>query len=592
MINKESAEKKIIAVILIALIFFISLPMLLPYLFHTHDINFHLRRIGQIAAGLSYKQIPVKLQLGWYNDHGYPTGVYYGDLLLYPPAFIHMLGVPLYKCYQLYVIFVNSMVVFSSYKCFRILSNRADAGLIGSVLYSGSSWYLTDVYYRGSLGEYSSFIFLPVVLTGFYMIINSSHKGTEQKRGSIFLILGFSGLLNTHIITTELVLGASFIVFLATIRYWFKEKRINALAASALAAALVNAGFIVPFVHYFLGFRVLANYGGGIQSRGTTFMQWFSTEYNADGFASELKNGISGSMPETPGISLVLIVILTVILLSGFEINKKAEKKKILLFLILSAVSLFMGTNLFPYDFFERNLFLIYIFIGEYLQFPFRYFTLSVVLISALAVFIYTFVINEIEAKEPDNTHVAGKASVVYIITALLIFITLLQGLGIMSAKTNDDESVYRYADVGELPDSSDTLYIPEGIDDIENIADTNITISSGKAEVSNISREYLSYELDVDNKGGDSSTITFPLWNYPGYIAEDSEGKRLDIKSNAKTKEIDLLIPRDYRGHVMLGFKEPLFWRAAEIISVLSTGAYIIYIYKYIKEKRKAVNK
>ena len=341
---------------LVLIFFFISLPLFLPYTFHVHDEYFHLKRMGQIAEGLLQGQFPVRLQLGWYYDHGYPTGIYYGDILLYIPAALHIMGIPLYRCYQLYVIFINALTVFLSYKCFYLISCKRDAALLGTALYSASAWYLIDVYYRGSLGEYSSFAFLPLVISGFYLLLYSDKKTPRRKRAVLLIIIGFSGLLNTHIITTELVLGAAFIFFITAIRLFVKENRINDLLISAIGFLLVNAGFIIPFIHYFLGFRVLANFGGQIQSRGTTFMQWFSTSYNVGGLAADARSGIAGSMPETPGMALLLLLFIAFIYLFSVHTDNAVRKKQMILLTSFSAFSLFMSTNIFPYDFLEKRL--------------------------------------------------------------------------------------------------------------------------------------------------------------------------------------------------------------------------------------------
>ena len=557
LLSKKSLNKLTFST-LVLILFLISLPLFLPYIFHVHDEYFHLRRMGQIAEGLLQGQFPVRLQLGWYYDHGYPTGVYYGDILLYLPAVLHIIGIPLYKCYQLYVFFINALVVFSSYKCFYLISGGKDAALLGTALYSSSAWYLIDVYYRGSLGEYSAFAFLPFVISGFYLLLYSDKKTPERKRAVFFLVLGFSGILNTHIITTELVLGASFIFFLITINSFVKDNRLKDLFISVIGVSLVNAGFIVPFIHYFLGFRVLANFGGQIQSRGTNFMQWFSTVYNPDGLASDTKTGIAGSMPETPGIALLSALFISAIYLFSIPANNTIRKKQMALLASLSAFSLFLSTDIFPYDFLEKKLFLLYVFIGEYLQFPFRYFILSVIFISTLAVFTY------VSIKEHSEI-------LAYALWIFLVCLTLWQAIGLMSAKVNGETDINRYEDVSSVQESSDTLYLPRGVDaGSTSYRHTDILVAGERTYVSNVKRDYLSFDIEIINDSGKDSLIIFPLWNYPGYTAKDYNGNFLKITTDVN-HELSVIVPSGYKGRLILAFKEPWFWRLAEAVSVIS---------------------
>ena len=82
----------------IALMLLIAIPLLPPSLYRIgggHDISFHLMRIEGLAEGLKMGQFPVKIQPAWYEGFGYGCSVFYGDLFLYIPACLRLLGVSL-----------------------------------------------------------------------------------------------------------------------------------------------------------------------------------------------------------------------------------------------------------------------------------------------------------------------------------------------------------------------------------------------------------------------------------------------------------------------------------------------------------------
>ena len=72
----------------------------------------------------------------------------------------------------------------------------------------------------------------------------------------------------------------------------------------------------------------------------------------------------------------------------------------------------------------------------------------------------------------------------------------------------------------------------------------------------------------------------------YKGYTAKDvKNGNKLDITYGENGK-IRVIIPAHFNGEVNVGFVSPIYWRAAEIISVL---AYIVLAFCLIKGKRRS---
>ena len=149
-------------------------PLYTDYLTVGHDIPFHLLRIEGIAEGLRAGMFPVKVHPLWANGYGYAVGVLYGDILLYFPAVLRLLGFSVQAAYKIFLASINLATVVSSYFCFKRMFSSRKAGLLGSLLYSASLYRLIDVYTRAAVGEYSAMLFFPLALCGFYLIFMES----------------------------------------------------------------------------------------------------------------------------------------------------------------------------------------------------------------------------------------------------------------------------------------------------------------------------------------------------------------------------------------------------------------------------------
>ncbi len=157
---------------------------LIPWIFKGyiaggHDVEAHMGRIAAIASGLKSHVFPVRMYRYFENDFGYPMGIFYGDIFLYPSAILHLMGMPLWICYMIYVVIMNILTAVISYICFKTISGRRDAGLLASAVYTLSLWRLNDVYIRAAAGEYGAFTFLPLIALGLYLAV----AGTASEDG-------------------------------------------------------------------------------------------------------------------------------------------------------------------------------------------------------------------------------------------------------------------------------------------------------------------------------------------------------------------------------------------------------------------------
>ena len=135
------------------MVLFLCIPLMVNYLFENgaQDLKFHLTRIEGIKEGLLNGAFPVKIQPFWLNDHGYATSVFYGDVFLYAPALLRIMGVSIQGAYKFYIFLMNTITVFLSCHCFSKMSNRR-IGLLCAVVYSSNIYRLNDIYTIAAVG--------------------------------------------------------------------------------------------------------------------------------------------------------------------------------------------------------------------------------------------------------------------------------------------------------------------------------------------------------------------------------------------------------------------------------------------------------
>ena len=192
-----------------------SLLLFMPGITLGHDLLFHLLRIAGISDELAQGHFPVRLQSVWMDGYGYPVSIYYGDLLLYFPAVLHLLGLKLTDAYELYLLFINFATALVSFICFKRIFKNRDFGLILSLVYTTAPYRLVDVFVRSAVGEYTAFLFFPLIALAFYEMYFDAEDNILKN--SIILAFGMTGLIITHILSTEmcaLILGITCLFFL------------------------------------------------------------------------------------------------------------------------------------------------------------------------------------------------------------------------------------------------------------------------------------------------------------------------------------------------------------------------------------------
>ena len=547
--------------------FISSIGFMMSYIPGGQDVEFHLGRIAAIADGLMSGQFPVRMYSFFANDYGYPLGIMYGDIFLYPVALLHILGFPLYNTYVIYVMSINFLTAVISYKSFKYISNDSIISIIGCGVYTLSLWRLNDVYIRAAVGEYTAIAFLPLIALGVYIAANSNADLEKRKRVTAYLVIGYTCIIQSHMLTAVM---CAFFLLITMFLCGYKIIRngyLKSIIVSIFSIILINLGFIIPFIDYYFSHDFsVKNQNLMIQGQGAYPSQIFSVlgNFNNGSITINENIGISDEMPLGIGITMLIILFASFSGSLFFE-NRHIRKQCAVLF-AMSVLSIWMSTCYFPYD----KLFVYLSWLSAILnsvQFPWRYLTIAICLL-ALALVI---ILNELK-----------KNTMYYNICTGIIVLTICSSISFISGRISEnDYNIYPMSEAQIVSPliNNDTLYFLNDMDlneirnrDIYTYED-NILVQAEKNSGA------FGYELFVNNMEDHDSYVDIPLTNYKGYKAEDMLGNDFEL-SDGDNLRIRITIPEHYCGEITVKFREPWYWRIGEVISVLALLFFIYSIF------------
>lgn len=180
--KKVLKNSKYILIILTASII-ISIPLLKSNI----DIYFddgiqHISRAYETYLELQNKNNP-KILSNLTNGFGYSWDLFYGPLSTILILIANLIISTFINSYKL-VLFIGILLSgITMYKFGSQLTKSKTVGTIAGVLYMTMPYHLNDMYIRNALGEFLSYIFIPLVFLGIYKLFN-------KEKGEWTLTLG------------------------------------------------------------------------------------------------------------------------------------------------------------------------------------------------------------------------------------------------------------------------------------------------------------------------------------------------------------------------------------------------------------------
>lgn len=384
-------------------------PLLSKYCINGHDLEYHLLRIESLKEGILMGRPFERINVLFLGGAGYASSLFYPDLFLYLPALLRAAGVGIAGSYHIYVVFCVGLTYLSMRFCVKKITGSAYAAIMAAALLVLSPYYLGDVLIRGAVGEYSAFIFLPLVICGIYDVLY------EQAQKPWMLCVGYGGVLLTHTTTFLFCLLFGAAAFALRWKVFRDLKILKKTGLCVLVTSALTAFYWVPVLEMLLTTPLYVN------------DPWVPLQENAMQFSCLFSN-------DFPCVGFLLFALA----LFRVLIKKNPPNRDMVGFadwlLMGGAFFAVLATDLFPWE--RLNGYL------GFVQFPWRLFVLSTVMLSvADAVILYVFIRYSLEPLMQGSLRVI---SVLLLVLLSALALRFINNAGISYYDYSDDYYSYK----------------------------------------------------------------------------------------------------------------------------------------------------
>lgn len=490
--------------IIMGVVLLATSPMMQTYLYNGDDLCYHLARLEGLKDGILDGQIPVNILPDGLRGNGYLNAMY-PYLFLYIGAFLRICRVSLALSYKVIVFLANLGSAVCAYVAMKSMIKSRRSVILSVVLYTLMPYRFTNIFSRGDLGETLALVFWPLVIAGLYHVIMGDRKKWY------YLVIGFSGALQSHILSAAFVAAVCVITALMYCGRILREHRYREIGKAAGLSLLLNAWYLVPFLYYYFGETIAKD-----------VLRWsgyFEQSINPSNLTQTLS--LYNKQYFSLGLALFGCIGIGIVYLLYERRGRLTEQEGFLMYLLLlGAVLTFMITGYFPNrvlmenDVFEN--------IATMLQFPWRFLGPA----STCFVFVGAIGLSRSEILKPYRNYVF----------ALLVGLNLLV---IVSVPADNNHMPYDNAQAVASKGHESKLITNIGMFyphewRLDGASDDKLITSVVVSDMNNV------MVRDYQKKGTKAAVaytatapdcyVELPILSYHGYRATDENGNALQI--------------------------------------------------------------
>lgn len=557
---KLSQERLVDYSIILGVALLAMSPMMQTYLYNGDDLCYHLARLEGLKDGILDGQIPVNIQPEGLQGNGYMNAMY-PYLFLYVGAFLRICRVSIGLSYKVLVFLANFGSAVCAYVAMKSMCKSRRSVMLAVVLYTLMPYRFTNIFSRGDLGETLALIFWPLVIAGLYHVIMGERKYWY------FLVVGFSGALQSHILSVAFVAAICVVTALVyCVRIW-KEKRYIEIGKAAGASLLLNLWYLAPFLYYY--------FGDNLSTGALRWSGYFEQSINPSNFTQSIS--LYNKQYFSLGLALLGCVGIGVIwLLCEKKEHKESLDGYLMYLFVLGFLLMYMTTGYFPNKAFLGND--LFHNVATMIQFPWRFIGPA----STCFLFVGALGLARSCVLKPYRN----------IIFAMLVSLNLLV---IISVPTDNNHMPYTNAEAivskgheSKLGANIGLFYPHEwrldGAGD-EKLVSSVITSNIESVTIHDYQKKGTK-AVTVYTATADNCYIELPIQSYKGYRAYDENGKKLTFERGMGAR-LRFWVKGDgleHTIHVRYG-PHPLFIMA-NLVSVLTL---VGLVWQWRKTKRNA---
>lgn len=357
------------------------MPLTHSGFFPIHD-NEQIARVYELHQEVINGQLPPRLAPDLGFGYDYPLFNFYPSFAYYIAEIFHLLGFSYIVSTKLMIAFGFIGSAIAMYAFAREYYTKLGS-VISAVLYTYASYHSIDVYVRGDLAEFSSFIFLPAIFWSFTRL---------AKKQSVFYTCLSAVLLCCFVLTHNLIalMSAPFmLVYLIYLVSGIKhKKRFIWLVGSAIVlGAGLSAFFWLPELgeKQYTMVNLLTTQLASYSIHFVYPIQFWFSPWGYGGSTAGMADGLSFQIGKVP------IFLMTAAFIFGIYkfFTRQKGWKLIAVFISLFLFSLFMQTAYakFIWDALPPL---------AYIQFPWRFLLLSAFTSSFIAASLFSIKIHRV----------------------------------------------------------------------------------------------------------------------------------------------------------------------------------------------------
>lgn len=562
-INQIKNNKWIHLAIITVIGIILSIPLNKIQLRDTHDGFLHLLRLIGTNNALEIGEIPPIISPYFCNNWGYAINLFYNPLVTYLPLLIKLIT-PSYAVAL--KVFASLTIIFSGitmYICtYDITKNRAIA-LFSGILYLIVPYKLADVYKRFAVGEFTAFVFLPLLFMGIYSLFN----GDKSKH--YFIAIGATGLILTHTITTFYTAIFCLLYILFNLSKLKDTDIIKKVLINLLFIILLTIFFLMPMLeaklstdYTLFNTEIMGTNNKSVYSNTLEIKEFFKDKGEEDNATTYII-----------GIPTFILMCLTV-----FTYKKVDKKYKIfyIICLVFSILSLFMSTKYCPWFIFPNFLCL--------LQFPWRMMTFFTFFISFVTGVNMYIILKSLIKK--DILRLILSVIVIILIIGYTIPIILQYKSDDINRDKNLEENIIQNPYISHMGINRE--YLSTKAYNLINTylieREDRIYILSGNSTIINEEKEGLTLTAKLKNST-EGAILEFPFLYYPGYKVFINYNEETKVYNAFETDNgfvgVKLLEDMDY-ANIEVKYVGTVVTYISYIISFISLIIFIIYIFSF----------
>lgn len=477
-------QKLLPYIVLLGITLLIGFPLLRTQLLEGHDGVFGLFRCYTTKIALEDGQLIPMINPNMMGGFGYATNLFYGILTPYIATlfsyFLPSLGLSI-NVMVLLTIFLSGSFMYRFLISF--LKNRQVA-FLGSIIYMTSPYLMYDIYVRMSIGEIVSFVFLPILFSGLYNIIN------QQKEKWYLLSIGTSGLLLTHTLSSFMVSIFAFLYLLLQKKQLTKEK-IKTILFSLLLGILIALPNLLPLLE---------------AKNASDYMVFDSNYMNTTGKNMQ-KQAIDLISRKRNWIQIIgkwYSILIFGILLITYVKRRKLFKQEYPTVFVLLIISFLLTLTIIPWQMFPS--------IFSKIQFPWRFFELTS--------FFLAIVVAMISQKLSWNKKKQYLLWTLCFITCTPFLIFGIHNKGISNQLVHSNQLKFRDSIIRSTGTAS-AEYLPRNVifnGQYLKMRGDGPVLLTGIGKIRNRKKEgtYDSFDIELSET---SNVLELPYIYYPGYV-------------------------------------------------------------------------